>query len=89
MSKLKKKTVYVYQYAGYNGSYARSKTLMWVCVVIGTNGKKMHGGDWMSEGNGYVDKQYADRDAAKWSEFTGWPLVQLGRCEQFDSKNKY
>lgn len=89
LKRFKKKTIYVYQYSGYNGGFARKQTLMWKCILVGVNGDKMFGGSWMSEGSGYADKLYADRDAERWSTFLGWPVVQLGRCEQFDSEKKY
>lgn len=82
--KLKKKTVYVYQYNGYNGEYAQRRILLWRCTLIGANGGKKFGGSWMSEGHGNEQKHYAEKDAAQWAEFLGWPVVDLGRAEDFD-----
>lgn len=82
--KLKKKTIYVYQYNGYNGGYATSRILLWRCTLVGVDGEQMFGGSWMSEGHGNTHKQYAERDAARWAKFLGWPVVDLGRATLFD-----
>ena len=82
--KLKKKTIYLYQYNGYNGGFAQRRILLWRCTLVGANGEKEFGGSWMSEGTGNVNKEYAERDAARWAEFLGWPVVDLGRSEDFD-----
>lgn len=86
--KLKKNTIYVYQYNGYNGGFAQKRTLLWRCTLVGANKEERTGGDFMSEGHGYQNKRYADRDAADWAEFLGWPIVELGRCEHFDDEPK-
>lgn len=88
MVALQNKTIYVFQYAGYNGGFARTRSLMWKCLLVGVDGARRHGGDWMSEGYGYKDKQYADKDASDWATFLGWPIVNLGRCEDFDDRVK-
>lgn len=81
---LKKKTVYLYQYNGYNGGFAQRRELLWRCTLVGANGEKRFGGDWMCEGHGNASKQYAEQDAKRWSTFLGWPTVDLGRAEIFD-----
>jgi hypothetical protein len=81
---LEPKTIYVYQYNGYNGGFARKRTLLWRCTLIGANGEKKFGGDWMSEGSGNSDKKYAEQDAKRWSNFLAWPVIDLGRNESFD-----
>jgi hypothetical protein len=86
--KLERKTVYVYQYNGYHGTYAASRRLLWKCILKGANGQLRDGGDWGSEGIGNPDKFYALRNAKDWSKFTGWPVKDLGRAPQFDDKPK-
>jgi hypothetical protein len=86
MDALKRETIYVYQYNGYNGGFAQRRSLLWRCTLIGANGEKKFGGSWMSENTGNVSRHYAERDAAQWAEFLGWPVVDLGRYESFDDK---
>ena len=81
---LENKTIYIYQYNGYNGRLAQHRKFLWRCTLIGVNGKKMFGGNWMSENTGYENKQYAEHDAKCWSDFLGWPIVDLGRAAGFD-----
>ena len=81
---MKNKTIYIYQYKGYNGGFAISRRLLWRCTLIGVDGQKKFGGSWMSENIGNKSKEYAERDAAQWSKFLGWPTVDLGRYEEFD-----
>jgi hypothetical protein len=81
---MKTKTIYIYQYNGYNGGFARERTLLWTCVLVGANGEKRSGGHWMNEGIGNVDKQYAIDAAKNWSKFLDWPVVDLGRADEFD-----
>ena len=82
------RTVIIYQYNGYHGTYARSRELLWRCTIIGANGAQKFGGGWASEGVGYRYKAPAVRDANQWSEFLGWPVVDLGRAEEFDDTPK-
>jgi hypothetical protein len=84
VQRLEKETIYLYQYNGYNGSYAQRRILLWRCTLIGNNGEKKFGGSWMSEGHGTAEKHYAEEDAAQWAKFLGWPIVDLGRAEDFD-----
>ena len=78
----------VLQYNGYNGSFARERTLLWKCVIVNASGRREHGGDWMSEGHGYVDRRYAEQDAQTWRARTLWPVFNLGRQPQHDDTPK-
>ncbi len=78
----------VIQYNGFNGGFARERTLLWKCVIVNASGKREFGGDWMSDGLGYLDKKYAEQDAEKWRVRTLWPVFDLGRQPQHDEVPK-
>jgi len=82
----KRRTIYVVQYLGYNGGFARYRQPLWKCVVVGANKEERFGGSWMSEGTGTIEKAYATAAAKSWSGFTGWPIVDLGRDEAYDEE---
>jgi hypothetical protein len=74
----------ILQYYGFNGGFARSRTLLWKCVIVNASGQREFGGDWMSGGRGYPVKEYAEQDAEKWRKRTLWPVFDLGRQPKHD-----
>ena len=78
--------IQIYQYLAYNGGFAKERTLLWNCDVIGVNGERRN---WKQDGwAGHEDKQYAVKRATDASIFTGWPIVEAGRVEALDQPPK-
>lgn len=71
----------VFQYLGYNGGFAHKRTLLWLCRVVGVNGKPFPDAtNW----KGCADPIYAESHAKDWESLTGWPVVNLGRHPEYD-----
>lgn len=85
-SELPTPRIEVFEYLGYNGGFARERIPLFKCVVIGANGTRRpsNPNTW----HGYSDPQYAQRDAQEWSEFTDWPVFDLGRRSDRDDPVK-
>lgn len=73
----------VYQRLAYNGGFAVTRKLLWHTRLIGVNGQPRTV-DQMQWWSGSEDRQYADGAALDWHEFSGWPIVDLGRAENLD-----
>lgn len=73
----------VFQYLGYHGSFARERRLLWKCEAVGLDGERREA-DW----HGNPKKKYANQEAKGWHEFTGWPIVELGRNTSKDDELK-
>ena len=89
MKKKNRKVIEIFQYKGKFGQYATRLQLLWKCEVVGVNGERRDGGDWMAEGCGNPKKKFAEQDAQAWHEFTGWPIVDLGRVTKEDEDDDY
>lgn len=76
----------VYQYLGYNGGFARERTLLWKAEIVNAKGARRNCDD--NSWHGHPDKKYPMRDAEWWSDFLGWPIVDLGRIRERDDPPK-
>lgn len=85
-SELPTPRIEVFEYLGYNGGFARVRIPLFKCVVVGANGVRRlsNPNTW----HGYSDREYAQRDAIEWAEFTAWPVFDLGRQETRDDPVK-
>ena len=83
---IQKKTIVIYQFNGHHNVFDKERQLLWRCEAVGVNGRK-----WSSDIRGWIGspkKSVAEKDAKRWSEFTGWPIVDLGRATKYDQKAK-
>lgn len=78
----------IFQYEAFNGTFARERSLLWNCEIVGANGRRRNCEDQMIGWRGHTCKAHAERYAKIWSEFTGWPIVDLGRAENRDDPEK-
>ena len=79
-----KPRIEIYQYYGKFGGFDFAGRLLWKCDVVGVDGSRRGGGDWMAGGHGNPDRKYAQQQAESWATFTGWPVVDLGRVTNHD-----
>lgn len=77
----------LFQYLGYNGGRASKRELLWKAEIVNAKGERRNcdDGSW----HGSPNKEYPVRGAQWWSDFLGWPVVDLGRVEERDDKPKW